>query len=333
MKHATIVGILAVYTVAHTPNGLAQTKLPFLGTWKPDTTERKRQLEAANAPKEFIKQQLASLEQQRWVFGKNGKATIITNGLPNIRSWKMTKPEGPPFEIEFVRGKNTETATVTMDGRKRMVLGFPVEGSPTFEIKFLWVSNQQHVVQPRKLEIGSNAPEISLQYQLGEHTTFSGRFEAGHIYLLEFWGTWCAPCIKAMPDLALLQNKFRDKNVHVIAVSNETREAVTEFLARPLPQEMETVEAKTFGDLTQEFVIAADPDGTTVRDYMAASGQTDLPASFIIGKTGKIEWIGSVANQPVSKVLQQITEDEWDRQKFANAFSERLKSRGKDRHR
>lgn len=326
MKYMTIAGILAVYTSAYAPHGFAQPELPFLGTWKPDTTEMKRQLEDANAPEDVIKQKLAILEQQRWVFGIDGKATTITNGLPNSRTWKLAKSEGPPFEIEFLRGQSTESATVTMKGPKRMVLGFPMEDSPTFEMRFLWVSNEQRVVHPRKLEIGSKAPEINLHHQFSEHAKFSGRFEPDHIYFVKFWGTWCAPCVKAMPDLARLQKKFRDKNIHIIAVSNETREAVTEFLATPLPKEMKTLDAQTFGDLTRDLAIAADPDGTTVRDYMAATGQMGIPVAFIIGKTGKLEWIGSGTNQPVSSILRQVSDGDWDRQEFAKVFSKRSKN-------
>ena len=115
-------------------NATLEREFPFLGTWKVDTSEM-----WSDSPEDNSRR--AILDRQRWVLGKDRKATITTNGVPNSKSWRLTKPDGPPFEIEFT-GENVEPCTVTMSGEQQMTLTFPIEGSQAFELNFVRVSNQ-----------------------------------------------------------------------------------------------------------------------------------------------------------------------------------------------
>jgi peroxiredoxin len=47
----------------------------------------------------------------------------------------------------------------------------------------------------------------------------------GNVVVLDFWGTWCVPCIKAMPDIQAIADHFKDAKVTVIGVSVETEQA------------------------------------------------------------------------------------------------------------
>ena len=51
----------------------------------------------------------------------------------------------------------------------------------------------------------------------------------GNITIIDFFGTWCAPCIKALPELKSYQEKFKD-DVKVILVSIETKEKLSKFI-------------------------------------------------------------------------------------------------------
>src|SRR5205809_3312138 len=64
-------------------------------------------------------------------------------------------------------------------------------------------------------------------------------FEPGKVYLVEFWATWCGPCISAMPHLAQLQAQYKDKGVTFIGYSskdpNNSAEQVAAFVAKRGP--------------------------------------------------------------------------------------------------
>ena len=53
----------------------------------------------------------------------------------------------------------------------------------------------------------------------------------GKIVVLNFWATWCPPCVDEMPSLVEMQKKMRDKGVTVLAVSvDDDRTAYNKFL-------------------------------------------------------------------------------------------------------
>ena len=64
--------------------------------------------------------------------------------------------------------------------------------------------------QKSGLEIGDIAPEISLPSPEGKVialTSFKNK-----LVLIDFWGTWCAPCVKEQPELAKLYKKYKSQS-------------------------------------------------------------------------------------------------------------------------
>jgi cytochrome c biogenesis protein CcmG/thiol:disulfide interchange protein DsbE len=64
--------------------------------------------------------------------------------------------------------------------------------------------------------IGNAAPDFTIQDSDRSVTLSQLR---GKIVVLNFWATWCPPCIEEMPSLVQLQKQFQDKGVTVLAVS------------------------------------------------------------------------------------------------------------------
>lgn len=56
----------------------------------------------------------------------------------------------------------------------------------------------------------------------------------GNITIIDFFGTWCAPCIKALPKLSAYKNKFKE-NISIILVSIETESKLTKFISSRQP--------------------------------------------------------------------------------------------------
>lgn len=133
-----------------------------------------------------------------------------------------------------------------------------------------------------------------------------------------------------MPHMAALQEEYADQGVTMISVTDEKLATVQRFLQRKVrsrrsenDEESDGNNAKkttTYHELTSAYHLACDPDGSVFKDYMEAADQNGIPAAFLIGKTGKVEWVGHpmVIDQPLEAVLN----DNWDRAKFAKEFDQ-----------
>lgn len=152
------------------------------------------------------------------------------------------------------------------------------------------------------LTVGSPAPQLQIAHWMkGEEVT---EFEPGKIYVLEFWATWCAPCVASMDHLSEIAEQYRDDNVRVIGVSDEPLQTTVAFLFKKVKDR----------DLIQNdrirYSLATDPDHSTLNDYLKAAMINAIPSTFIIGRTGVIEWIGHPTE--IDPVIKSIVDGSWD---------------------
>ena len=166
-----------------------------------------------------------------------------------------------------------------------------------------------------KITIGSKAPPIDIEHWLNKDPV--DRWEPGKVYVVEFWATWCGPCVAQMPHLAELQEKY-GKDLVVIGVSDEDPDTIEEFLDRDN-------DGKNFREITDSYWLTTDPDESVYKDYMTASDSRGIPTAFIIGKTGEIEWIGHPCN--IREPLAMIVDGNWNREAYAAQQAERMRRR------
>ena len=80
----------------------------------------------------------------------------------------------------------------------------------------------------RPPRIGSNAPDFTVQD--AERTVKLSDFR-GQVVVLNFWATWCPPCVEEMPSLVEMQRRMKAKGVTVVAVSMDVdQSAYRQFL-------------------------------------------------------------------------------------------------------
>lgn len=152
------------------------------------------------------------------------------------------------------------------------------------------------------LGIGALAPPISVsRWMTGEPLT---GLESGQVHVVEFWATWCGPCLSSMPHLSQLQTQYGE-NVRFIGVTREEEGVVEAFLER------EQSAGKTWKDVIT-YRLAIDQGSVTNEAYMRAANQSGIPTAFIVGRDGVVEWIGHPMT--MDEPLARVVAGNWDRE-------------------
>ena len=63
-----------------------------------------------------------------------------------------------------------------------------------------------------------------------EGKSFDLNHYEGNVIILNIWATWCKPCIAEFESLEKVKEKFKDKNIKIVAVSNEDLKLINSFL-------------------------------------------------------------------------------------------------------
>ncbi len=146
------------------------------------------------------------------------------------------------------------------------------------------------------LKVGDPAPKLQTgRFIQGEPVT---NFEFGKAYLIEFWATWCAPCVAAIPHINETYAKFKDRSLVVIGqdCSEQDDQKVVRFV-------------KSRGNKMTYPVALDDTSGSKTGKMVetwlnAAANQHGIPMAFLIDKRGRIAWIG-----PPMRLREQILDD------------------------
>jgi len=112
------------------------------------------------------------------------------------------------------------------------------------------------------------APDFALDTLQGGNATLDDY--KGNYVLLNFWATWCPPCLEEMPTMEAAFQHFKDRDFTVVAISSdeEGEAAINPFIDK----------------LGVTFPILLDPDKATSSVY----GALNLPLSFLLNKEGQV---------------------------------------------
>ncbi|RWN91772.1 TlpA disulfide reductase family protein [Mesorhizobium sp.] len=151
------------------------------------------------------------------------------------------------------------------------------------------------------LRMESPAPPIKVDDWLrGEPLA---NFQPGKVYLVEFWATWCGPCVAAMPHLVELKEKYNDRGFEVVGVA-ASEQAPTADEART---KLDAWLTERFPNLN--YRIAFDYTGEMNRLWMEASSSLGIPTSFVVDRDGHIAFIGHPSE--LDDILPNVLNGSW----------------------
>ncbi|MCP5545722.1 MAG: TlpA family protein disulfide reductase, partial [Akkermansiaceae bacterium] len=159
-------------------------------------------------------------------------------------------------------------------------------------------------------------------------------WEAGKLYVIECWATWCGPCIAAIPHVDELYDKYQEKGLRVIGVNvwEDGKDKVAEFV-------------KKKGDGMSYPVAYTGKGGAFETEWLKPAGVSGIPHAFVV-MDGEVlftthpsrlndETIEQLLSGPegVKKVAADLREAGREREeigKLSKAFSEAAREKNTD---
>jgi len=135
-----------------------------------------------------------------------------------------------------------------------------------------------------QLKIGDPAPALTLTEWLKGGPVDLAAGKGKKIFVLDFWATWCPPCIQDIPHLTKMQKAYAASGVEVISVTSPG-----------LDQRQSLAQVKRFmadHGSKMGYTVAWDQASKMDVNYLVAAGAPGLPHAFVIDKSGRIAWQG-----------------------------------------
>jgi len=154
--------------------------------------------------------------------------------------------------------------------------------------------------QPSLQNLGDSAPPLRMRAWVKGPPV--EKLIKGRVYVLEFWASWCKPCVAGMPHLSELARKYRDR-VTVLGIDI--------YEKRTTSLEKITAFVDSMGD-RMDFQIAVGDSNFIAGGWIEGFGEqrSGIPRSFVVDSNGRIAWIGYPTQ--LDEVLPGIVNGTWD---------------------
>ncbi len=158
-------------------------------------------------------------------------------------------------------------------------------------VSFLLLSNSIATCAQDVLNPGAQAPSLQVTKWLQAPAGFDGQWSRlrGKVVVLEFWATWCSPCVRAIPHLNQLANEFHGQDIVFVAVTDDDEDRLKTFLAKQPMDAMIGIDTdrkswKAFGVSSIPHTIVIDKDGTVIGATLPENVTSDKLREVLTGK-------------------------------------------------
>ncbi len=119
----------------------------------------------------------------------------------------------------------------------------------------------------------------------------------GQVILVDFWATWCAPCLEELPQLVRLEAKYRARGLRLIPISCDEPEDESKALSflRQAGVSFPGYLKRVADD--EKFIVSVDPNWSGA-----------LPALFLYDRTGRLvrSFVGEADLGAVEQAIQKL---------------------------
>lgn len=148
------------------------------------------------------------------------------------------------------------------------------------------------------LTIGDEAPRLYVREWMQGQPIDS--LQRGRLYVIEFWATWCQPCIKAMPLMGRMAKKYQ-KSVTFLSVNTWENKKVPRARASAIVDSM---------GRKVKYPMAFDDSGRTAAAWLDRTWNSGVPQVYVVNREGRIAWIGHPLS--LDTVLGKVIKGTWD---------------------
>jgi len=122
------------------------------------------------------------------------------------------------------------------------------------------------------IEEGDQAPVFDLPSIYADHPAISTASLEGKTVYVDFWASWCAPCLSSLPLYNDMYHKYKDQGLEIVAINvdNPIEDGLDFLLDTPL-----------------DFLIPADPDGEAAELFEVIG----MPTSYLIEPDGTVKLV------------------------------------------
>ena len=229
----------------------------FYYDWSIDVEEIKKSLSSENV--QFIRNALfmSYLDLGYGLYGLKLDSSLVNDALDEI------KPTSSLWAIE----PSLLEAALRYSGQPQKydiyVLGV-IENNPDSVVRRYAAMN---LSPDRKIKPGNAVLLFSLKYIDDSTLIISPEKLHGKYYLIDFWATWCVPCIEEMERLHKVYSKYKNKGFEIISISlDDDPEKISKFRNGKWPMPWLNSIANSENNILKEFEITEIPNTILVSD-------------------------------------------------------------------
>jgi thiol-disulfide isomerase/thioredoxin len=133
-------------------------------------------------------------------------------------------------------------------------------------------------------KVGSEPPEVTSMAWLNWNGAEPPSLKSlrGEVVAVEFWATWCSPCVAGIPHLNEIHDKHANEGLIILAVTDQAKRDYIEQFMKTKPM---------------RYTVGV---GSEASDAYGVQG---IPHAFVIGRDGKLVWHGHTADEAFGKTI------------------------------